>query len=121
MKNGILIMKLIIAVVLISLLSYIGGLFLPWWSIAVFSFLVILFIPMKSGKAFLAGFIGVFILWAFLAWLIDMQNDSILSKRIAELFYLGGSSFLLILTTSLIGGLIGGFGALTSSYLRNKQ
>ena len=114
-------MKLIIAIILISLLSYIGGLFLPWWSIAVFSFLVILFIPMKSGKAFLAGFIGVFILWAFLAWLIDMQNDSILSKRIAELFYLGGSSFLLILTTSLIGGLIGGFGALTSSYLRNKQ
>lgn len=114
-------MKLIIAIILISLLSYIGGLFLPWWSIAVFSFIVILFIPMKSGKAFLAGFIGVLILWALLAWLIDMQNSSILSKRIAELFHLGGSSFLLILCTALIGALISGFSSLSASYLRVKE
>ncbi len=113
-------MKLIVAIILTALLSFIGGLYLPWWSIAIAAFISSLLIPMRSGKAFLSGFLGVFILWALLAWWIDMKNHGILSKKIAEIFPLGGSSFLLILVTALIGALVGGVAAMSGSYLRSR-
>ncbi len=81
--------RFLIVILLTGLLVFIAGLYLPWWSVAIASFLVVLFLAMRSGKAFLAGFIGVFILWALLAWRIDLQNEGILSKRIAGLFHLG--------------------------------
>ena len=114
-------MKFIIAVFLIAILSFIAGLYLPWWSMAIISLFVILVIPMRSGKAFLSGFLGIFILWALLAVWIDIKNEGILSKKIAVLFHLGGSSILLILITSLVGAIVGGFGALSGSYLRSKR
>jgi hypothetical protein len=114
-------MKLLVAVILTALLSFVSGLYLPWWSIALASFLVILLIPMRSWKAFLSGFLGVFILWGLLAWWIDVKNEGILSKKIAEIFPLGGSSFLLILVTAFVGALVGGFAALSGSYVRNSN
>ncbi len=113
-------MKLILAVLLITLLSFAGGLYLPWWSIAIASFISLLLIPMKSWKAFLAGFTGVFIFWAFLAWWIDLKNEHLLSGKIAEILPLGGSSFAIILVTAVIGGLVGGFAALTAGFLRKS-
>ena len=46
---------------------------------------------------------------------IDVKNESILSHKIAQLFPLGGSSGLLIMVTSIIGGLVGGFAALAGA------
>jgi hypothetical protein len=111
-------MKLVVAIILTALLAVVGGLYLPWWSIAIAAFIPVLLIPMRSTRAFLAGFLGIFILWFFLAWWIDQKNDSVLSKKVAEIFHLGGSSFLMILVTALIGGLVGGLAALSGSYLR---
>lgn len=113
-------MKLLIAIILTALLSFVGGLYLPWWSIAIAAFISILLVPMKSGKAFLAGFLGVFILWALLAWWIDMKNEHVLSKKIAEIFPLGGASIALILVTAFIGALVGGVAAMSSGFLRKK-
>ncbi|MFI5187354.1 MAG: hypothetical protein ACHQF0_11550 [Chitinophagales bacterium] len=114
-------MKLIVAIILTALLSFVGGLYLPWWSIAIAAFISILVIPLKTGKAFLAGFLGVFILWAFLAWWIDMKNEHVLSKKIAEIFPLGGSSIAIILVTAFIGALVGGLAAMSGSFLRRKR
>lgn len=114
-------MKFIFAVFLVAILSFIVGLFLPWWSIAIVSLFVIVLIPMRSGKAFLSGFLGIFILWAFLAVYIDVKNEGILSKKIAALLPLSGSSIVLILITALVGAVVGGFGALSGSYLRSKR
>ncbi|HEY2721062.1 MAG TPA: hypothetical protein VGI82_05025 [Chitinophagaceae bacterium] len=113
-------MKLIVTIILTALLSFIGGLYLPWWSIAIAAFIAVLLIPLKSGKAFLAGFLGVFILWALLAWWIDMKNEHILSKKIAEIFPLGGSSFAILIVSAFVGALVGGFAALSASYLRRR-
>ena len=49
---------------------------------------------------------------------IDNANNHILSTRVAEIFSLPNSA-ILILITAIVGGLIGGFGALTGSQLRN--
>ena len=114
-------MKLIVAIILTALLSFVGGLYFPWWCIAIAAFLAALLVPQFAGKAFLAGFLGVFILWAFLAWWIDMKNQGILSKKVAEIFPLGGSSVLIILVTAIIGALVGGLAAMSGSYLRSRR
>jgi hypothetical protein len=111
-------MKFLVAIVLTALLAFISGLFLPWWGIAITSLLVAAIIHQKGGKAFLSGFLGVFLLWAGLAWWIDMQNNGVLSKKIAAVLPLGGNSIVLILVTGLIGGLVAGLAAMSGSYLR---
>lgn len=70
------------------------------------------------GAAFLSGFLGIFILWAVLAFWIDVKNQSILSEKMAQLFPLGGSSALMIIVTAFVGALVGGFAAMAGSSLR---
>jgi hypothetical protein len=114
----IFIMRFLLSVSLILVFAFIAGLYLPWWSIALISFLVLLLIPQSIGISFLAGFISIFLLWAGLALIIDIKNESILSQKIAALFSLGEASFLLILITGLLGGLVSGFAAMSGSTLR---
>jgi hypothetical protein len=113
-------MKLLVATTLTALLSFVGGLYLPWWSIVLAAFFVALIIPQFPWKGFVSGFLGVFILWAVIAWWIDIKNQGILSSKIAELFHLGNSHIVMIFVSALIGGLIGGFAALSGSYLRSR-
>ena len=110
-------MRFLLATLLIALLSYIAGLFMPWWSIAVVAFLVALLIRPSTGMSFLAGFTAIFLLWALVALWIDIKNEHILSHKIAQLFPLGGSSVLLILVTALVGALVGGFAAMSGASL----
>jgi len=111
-------MKFLTATLLTAILSFISGLFLPWWGIALAAFLMAAVIHQKAGKAFFAGLLGVFLIWAGLAWWIDMKNNSVLSHKIAGILPLGGNSILLILVTGLVGGLVGGFAAMAGSSLR---
>ena len=114
-------MKFLVATVLTALLAFISGLFLPWWGIAITSLLVAVLVHQKTGKAFLSGLLGVFILWGGLAWWIDMKNNGVLSKKIASVLPLGGSSLVLILVTGLIGGLVAGMAAMSGSFLRSSD
>ncbi len=113
-------MKFISAIILTALLAFAGGLWFSWWIIAVTAFFIAIVVHQRAGKAFLSGFIGTFILWALLAMLRDIPNESLLSKKIAEVLPLGGSTFLLIIVTAFIGALVAGLGALSGSYLRSK-
>ena len=111
-------MKFLTATILTALLAFVSGLFLPWWGIAITSLLVALLVHQKAGKAFLAGMLGVFILWAGLAWWIDMKNNGVLSKKVAAVLPLGGNTILLIVLTGVIGGLVAGMAAISGSFLR---
>ena len=111
-------MKFIVSLLLTALLSFTAGLYLPWWTIALCAFIVSVLILQQPFKAFLAGFSGVFLLWLIFSWSIDSANNQILSHKIAQIFPVGGVSFLLILVTALVGGLVGGLAALSGSYLR---
>lgn len=113
-------MKFITATILTVLLAFIAGIlsFSPWWGFAITSFLVAILVHQKGWKAFLSGFLGLFLLWAGLAWWIDAQNNSLLSSKIAAILPLGGNSVLLILVTGFVGGLVSGLAAITGSYLR---
>ena len=111
-------MKFVATIFLTALLAFAVGTFMPWWSIALVSFLIAMCLYQKPAIAWLSGFLGILLLWSLLAFWIDTQNESILSKRMAEVFPLGGSSFLLILITALVGAIIGGLAALSGCYLR---
>lgn len=113
-------MKFIVSVVLTGLLSFAAGMYLPWWSLAVAAFIVSALIPQKPWKAWLSGFLALFLLWGVLAAWIDMKNQHILSQKMAQIFPVGGSYVLLILVTALVAAIVAGLGALTGSYVRKK-
>lgn len=110
-------MKFLVSTILIALLSFAAGLYLPWWSMALVAFLVAFFIGQKPSMAYLSGFVACLLLWGSLALWIDVQNEHILSKRMATLFPLGGSSWMLVFVTGVLAAIIGGMAALSGSYL----
>jgi hypothetical protein len=110
-------MKFIIALVLTALSGYLLPIFLPWWSFAITSFFIAVFIHQRPWKAFLAGFIALLLLWGIYASIIDNANQHILSTKVAQILPFKGSYMALIITTAIIGGLLSGMAALSGSYL----
>jgi hypothetical protein len=111
-------MKFLVATFLTALLAFAAGLFFPWWAIAITSFIVAVAIHQNGLAAFLSGFLGLALLWGITAVLIDFMNNHLLATKIASVLPLGGSVVLLILVTAFVGGLVGGFAAMTGSFLR---
>lgn len=114
-------MKFIISIILIALLSFAASIYFPWWSIAVVAFAVAALIPQSPGLSFLAGFLSLFLLWGLLSFWISSSNEHILAHKVALIILKIGNSYLLMLATGLIGGIVAGFAALTASYLRKKK
>ncbi len=110
-------MRFIAAFLLTALLCFLAGVFLQWWGIAIAAFIVAIAIHQRAWKAYLSAFLAVFVVWALIAWWRDSANEGLLSKQVAELFSLG-SSILLIIVSSVIGALVAGFAAMSGSYLR---
>ena len=114
-------MKFITCILLTALLSFLTCLYLDWWSIALAAFTVSIFIHQKPARAFLTGFLALFLLWGGLSWWIDMKNEHVLAGKLAAILPFGGAVFLMILVTAVIGGLVAGFAALTASYARERK
>jgi len=113
-------MRFFVLLLLTAVLSVVTGLYFPWWSIAPAAFIAGLLVQVAPWKSFLAGFLGVFLSWGALALWIDTKNNHLLSHKVAEIFPLGGSGFLLIMLTALIGGLVGGFAALSAGLIKKR-
>ena len=114
-------MKFFISLILTILLSFAACLFFPWWSIAIAAFVVAILIPQKPFKAFLTGFISLFLLWGGLSFWISNNNDHILAHKVSQLLIKMDNPYLLILTTAFIGALVASFSALAGSYLRKSK
>ena len=111
-------MKFIVAFILTALLSFAGALFFDWWIIAVAAFIVAVAIPQKPLLAFFAGFLALSALWGIHAFVVDTKNNHILSSKVASILMLGNSYIAIIIVTAAVGGLVGGFAALTGSFIR---
>ena len=109
----------LLGVVLITVLSAAAEYFFPWWTVAVVAFLVVLAMAFRPGKGFLAGFLGVLILWLIISLIKDFSNEHILSTRMAELFSLP-AGLLFIIVASLIGGLVGGLAGWSGAVVRKS-
>jgi len=102
---------------IILILSFASGYFLPWWVVAIAAFLGAFLIGKTSGQSFWSGFSAVFIVWTVLALFKSIPNEHILAKRVAAMFQLPNWIFIFLIT-ALIGGLIGGMSALSGVLLK---
>ncbi len=109
-------MKFLIGIVATILLGGIFQTFFPFWTLAAAAFIVGMFVGGKGIQAFLYGAIAGFLLWGGYALMIDLANEGILSNRFGNLLRGLGRPAILLFTT-LIGGLLSGFGAMTGSFL----
>lgn len=107
-------MNYIFETLLIALVAYLFMLFLPWWTIAIAAGLVS-FIYNTSTHSFLTGFIGVALLWFFWSMMNSMANEHLLAEKMAHVIVPNGAlgAIGLVLVTAMIGGLVGGLGAMT--------
>jgi hypothetical protein len=117
-------MKFAVTIVLTMLLGYVTYVFndtIPWWGIAIGAFLAGLAVPQKAWHSWLAGFTGMVLLWGILAAYINEANKGLLAARMAQILPFDGNTNLLLLATALVGGLVGGFSALSGNYLRKSR
>ncbi|MRG44374.1 hypothetical protein GFS24_04575 [Chitinophaga sp. SYP-B3965] len=112
-------MRFLFCLLLTALLSYVLGMFLDWWCIAIAAFVVAIALPQTPAKAFGSGFLGVFLLWGIMALVIDNANGHILAGRMADLILKQpGSPVIMIIITALLGGIVGAISALSGSMFR---
>ncbi|MCU0317869.1 MAG: hypothetical protein MUC61_00815 [Amoebophilaceae bacterium] len=110
-------MKFLIQVFLTILMSYVAEQFLPWWTIGVCAAIVAMFLPLNGVTAYLGGFTAISLLWMVTATLIDVRTNAVLSTKVAPLLGFQSTTLLVVLT-GLVGGIVGGLGALSGQKLR---
>jgi hypothetical protein len=104
--------------IIILILSFASGYFLPWWVVAIAAFLAAFFIGKTSAQSFWSGFAAVFIVWTVLALFKSIPNDHILACRVVQLFPVPHHWISILIITASIGGLVGGMAALSGVLLK---
>lgn len=107
-------MKFLLQCIVIAILALVLEMLLPWWSIAIAAFAG--GIAFNSRANFLAGFLGIGALWLLYALMMDTTSAAPLADRISKVLFINKP--LLLLLTTVIGGLVGGFAAMAGSALR---
>ena len=105
--------KIFVTALVIAGVSYI----LPYWSIAIVTFLVALALPTGNWSSFLNGFTAAFLAWSVFALILMNGPAEVINRQIAQLFSL--PPVVMALIAGLIAGLIGGFGG-WSGYTLSK-
>lgn len=97
----------------------------PWWMIAIIAGGVAFVLDIEM-KSFWTGFTGVALLWGIMAFQMNGLNADLLANKVGEM--LSGNEYIakigglnatrMIYVTAILGGIVGGFGAMTGSYAR---
>jgi hypothetical protein len=111
-------MKFILQVFGVIVLAHMFEIFLPWYSIALAAF--VMGYILRSRANFLAGFLGIALLWLFKAWMMNSGTATDLADRVAHIFSLSRTEWLL-LVMAFVGGIVGGFAALSGALLKPKH
>lgn len=102
---------------IIAILAAILQVFTPWWVIAIVPFMILIWRPVRPVAAFWTGFGGIAITWLIYGYYQHFISDGAISDRVAQLFSLP-NGIILLLVTSLIGGLVGGFSGAAGYWVR---
>ncbi len=103
----------------IVVLAFIMGYFFEWWTVAIAAFIGGAIFGKSSGETFGKGMTAVTTLWLLMVWYHHFSTQGILSNKIAQILPVGGNVGVLIAATVLIGGLVGGWGAMSGYLVRN--
>ena len=103
----------------IVILAFVMGYFFEWWSVAIAAFIGGAIFGTSSGETFAKGTAAVTTLWLLMVWYRHFSTQGILSNKIAQILPVGGNVGLLIAATVLIGGLVGGWAAMSGFLVRN--
>jgi hypothetical protein len=103
----------------IVVLAFIMGYFFEWWTVAIAAFIGGAIFGKSSGETFGKGMAAVTTLWLLMTWYYHFTTQGILSNKIAQILPVGGNVGALIAATVLIGGLVGGWGAMSGFLVRN--
>lgn len=102
-------MRLIVSILLIAILGFVSDFYSVWWSAAVVAFIICLVMKPGGGKSFLAGFLGIALMWFAVSFIADMRNEHILAERMSVLFFKAKNPVLFLIVAAVVGGLVGGF------------
>lgn len=91
--------------------------FFSWWILLISALVLGAFLFTSAKAAFTIGFAAGAAAWLIQVLYIEIANQSILSSRIAEMLG-AGSGWIVILITTLLGGLLVGPGSLTGYLFR---
>ncbi len=117
-------MRFIITLIILIIAVAAAQLYFPWWSMVIACYVVGGLAGMRGWSSFVAGFLGVFLLWGGYAFFLSQQGST-LPMKMASIFNnldatFGDSSvYILILATALMGALLGGMATMTGSFGRN--
>ena len=103
----------------IIVLTFLMGYFFEWWTVAIAAFIGGAIFGKSSGETFARGMVAVIILWLLMVCYHHFSTQGILSNKIAQILPVGGNVGILIVITVLIGGLVGGWGAMSGYLVRN--
>ena len=112
--------KTIIFILLILISGYNSGVYLPWWSVMIASFLIAFLFPLSLGISFSLALLLTAAVWYFVSSYIQNSSGSDLLIMIGEMF-MGVSMLQLFIITGIIGGVSAGLGAITGRALRRVQ
>ena len=113
-------MKFAAHLVAVLLLSLLLQSFLPWWTMAIGAFATGLLFQQGGFRSFLAGLLGVGLLWFGMAYYIDSSTDSVLTSKIAPIFPTKTVGMLMFVT-AVIGGLVGGLASMTGGIIAQRS
>lgn len=94
-------------ILIIFVLVFACGFFLPWWVLAIVCFAAAFWLAQSGSQAFWSCFLAVAVAWMLHALIKSVPNDNQLASRVAALFFLP-NWMLLLAVTGIIGGLTGG-------------
>lgn len=103
----------------IIVLTFLMGYFFEWWTVAIAAFIGGAIFGKSSGETFARGMVAIIILWLLMVCYHHFSTQGILSNKIAQILPVGGNVGILIVVTVLIGGIVGGWGAMSGFLVRN--
>lgn len=105
-------MRFLISILILFVAGFALQIFTPWWSIVILAFFVSGFLNRNAGLAFIAGLIGVYLLWTGYVFILDNQ---ILSEKLAGLFGLP-SGLILKLVSGLVAAIPSAIASMSGSW-----
>lgn len=110
-------MKFSILFVLSATCAYLFGAYLPHWGLMLMIGVIAVAVGGRGSMAFFSAALAVGLVWSIIPFLTILRTGSDLPRKMAEIMGLS-NDLALFGATSLMGFLIGGFGALSGNKLR---